>query len=190
MGTEAQGFDTRYPWSILRDYRDNGQFKLHETTYQGRKRTCYISKSSVFWDIMPCSPLKNNQSFGGIFRLHLLGRSSVCYLLHTCSSLAYSTTLKWRQYFPPKSRCTFHGLHDVIPQEIELCTTTAVRTSNPTWKHLEGTFRNLTTATVCPLSQFSNVIPLLQWHKVKSKSVPVKGSGDLKVVRRRGSHIF
>jgi hypothetical protein len=47
-------------------------------------------KSSVFLDITPCSPLRINQRFGGICRLHLQGRSisqaikqGVCYLLHT-----------------------------------------------------------------------------------------------------------
>jgi hypothetical protein len=31
-------------------------------------------KSSILWDIMPCSPLKVNRRFGGKFRLHLQGR--------------------------------------------------------------------------------------------------------------------
>jgi hypothetical protein len=31
-------------------------------------------KSSVFWDITPCSPLKANRRFGGTCRLHLQGR--------------------------------------------------------------------------------------------------------------------
>jgi hypothetical protein len=30
-----------------------------------------VMKSTVFWDISPSSPLKFNQRFGGIFRLHL-----------------------------------------------------------------------------------------------------------------------
>jgi hypothetical protein len=29
-----------------------------------------IMKTSVFWDIRPCSPLKNNKRFGGICHLH------------------------------------------------------------------------------------------------------------------------
>jgi hypothetical protein len=31
-------------------------------------------KSTPFWDIMPCSPLKVNRSFGGTHHLHLQGR--------------------------------------------------------------------------------------------------------------------
>jgi hypothetical protein len=31
-------------------------------------------KSSIFWDITPCSPLKLNQRFGGTCCLHLHGR--------------------------------------------------------------------------------------------------------------------
>jgi hypothetical protein len=31
-------------------------------------------KSSIFWDITPCSPLSVNRRFGGTYRLHLQGR--------------------------------------------------------------------------------------------------------------------
>jgi hypothetical protein len=31
-------------------------------------------RSSVFWDITPCSPLEVNRRFGGILRFHLQGR--------------------------------------------------------------------------------------------------------------------
>jgi hypothetical protein len=31
-------------------------------------------KSTIFWDITPCSPLKVNRRFGGTYRLHLQGR--------------------------------------------------------------------------------------------------------------------
>jgi hypothetical protein len=37
--------------------------------------TAVVMKSSVFWDITPCIPLKFNQRFGGTCRLHLQGRS-------------------------------------------------------------------------------------------------------------------
>jgi hypothetical protein len=36
--------------------------------------TAVVMKSSIFWDITPCSPLKVNRSFGGTYRLHLQGR--------------------------------------------------------------------------------------------------------------------
>jgi hypothetical protein len=60
-------------------------------------------KSSVFWDITPCSPLKISRCFGGSYRLH-----------------------------PPKRQLTFNGLHGVISQKIERFITTSVRSSNPT----------------------------------------------------------
>jgi hypothetical protein len=50
-------------------------------------------KSTVFWDITPCSPLKVNRRFGGTFRLNLQGRISRAKyqrkstLLATCFSL-------------------------------------------------------------------------------------------------------
>jgi hypothetical protein len=36
--------------------------------------TAVLKKSSVFWDIMPCSPLKVRRRFRGTCRLHLKGR--------------------------------------------------------------------------------------------------------------------
>jgi hypothetical protein len=36
--------------------------------------TTVVLKSSIFWDIMPCSPLKIKQRFGGTCCLHLQGR--------------------------------------------------------------------------------------------------------------------
>jgi hypothetical protein len=35
--------------------------------------TAVVIKSTVFWDITPCSPLKVNQCFGATYRLHLQG---------------------------------------------------------------------------------------------------------------------
>jgi hypothetical protein len=45
-------------------------------------------KSSIFWDITPCSPLKADRLFGGIYRLHLQQAFTLV------SYLAYSSTLK------------------------------------------------------------------------------------------------
>jgi hypothetical protein len=35
--------------------------------------TAVVTKSTIFWDITPCSPLKVNRRFGGTYRLHLQG---------------------------------------------------------------------------------------------------------------------
>jgi hypothetical protein len=60
--------------------------------------TAVVMKSSIFWDITPCSPLKFSRHFGGTYRLHLQGRR-ICqaslpsdFTLISCS--AYSSTLK------------------------------------------------------------------------------------------------
>jgi hypothetical protein len=34
-------------------------------------RTTVVIKQSIFWDITPCSPLKVNRRFGGVYLLHL-----------------------------------------------------------------------------------------------------------------------
>jgi hypothetical protein len=48
--------------------------------------TAVVAKSSVFWDVTPCSPLKINQCSGGTSCLHLqcrrVSQSSACYLPH------------------------------------------------------------------------------------------------------------
>jgi hypothetical protein len=36
--------------------------------------TVVVTKSIIFWDITPCSPLSFNRRFGGIYHLHLQGR--------------------------------------------------------------------------------------------------------------------
>jgi hypothetical protein len=36
--------------------------------------TAVITKSSIFWDVTLCSPLKVSPRFGGIYRIHLQGR--------------------------------------------------------------------------------------------------------------------
>jgi hypothetical protein len=48
--------------------------------------TAVVMKSTIFWDITPCSPLKVNRRFGGTHRLHLQSRriSRARALIDTC----------------------------------------------------------------------------------------------------------
>jgi hypothetical protein len=39
--------------------------------------TAVVMKSTIFWDITPCSPLSVNRRFGGTYRLHLQGRKNI-----------------------------------------------------------------------------------------------------------------
>jgi hypothetical protein len=82
-------------------------------------------RSYIFWDMTPCSPLKINQRFEWIFRLHLQGQiisqsrkqqSSACYLL----AWLILRRWRWRWHVPPKCRLTFKWLHGVISQKTEL----------------------------------------------------------------------
>jgi hypothetical protein len=64
--------------------------------------TAVVIKSTIFWDITPCSPLGVNRRFGGTSRLHLQhrrtsrARARFCFppafAMVSCS--AYSSTLK------------------------------------------------------------------------------------------------
>jgi hypothetical protein len=38
--------------------------------------TAVVMKSTIFWDITPCSPLSVNRCFGGTCRLHVVGRQN------------------------------------------------------------------------------------------------------------------
>jgi hypothetical protein len=38
--------------------------------------TVVVIKSTIFWDITPCSPLRVNRRFGGTYRLHLQCRKT------------------------------------------------------------------------------------------------------------------
>jgi hypothetical protein len=78
------------------------------------KYLCYVGfevltamgmKSTIFWDITPCSPLKVNWP-------------PPAFTPVSCS--AYPSTLKMEAYVPPKLRSTFNGLHCVISQKIVL----------------------------------------------------------------------
>jgi hypothetical protein len=66
--------------------------------------TAAVMKSSVFWDITLCSPLKVNRPFGGTYRLHRQGRK-ICQarnqresrwkpVFTLVSCLAYPSTLE------------------------------------------------------------------------------------------------
>jgi hypothetical protein len=77
-----------------------------------------VMKSSIFWDITRCSPLKVNQRFGETCRLHLqgLGISKA----RNQRKSRWQAELCWSfwQHVPPKRPLTFSGLHGAISQKI------------------------------------------------------------------------
>jgi hypothetical protein len=73
-----------------------------------------LLKSTIFWDITPCTPLKVNRCFGETYCFHLQGRK--------ISRARNQLESRWQA-----------DLHDVISQKTVLFLTTAVRTSNPTY---------------------------------------------------------
>jgi hypothetical protein len=58
-----------------------------------------VMKSSVFWDVMSCSPLKTNRRFGGTY---LLSSS------HLFPAWFILRTWRWRLHFPLKRQLTFN----------------------------------------------------------------------------------
>jgi hypothetical protein len=102
-----------------------------------------LLKSTIFWDMKPCSLLKLNQHFGGTYCLHLqewISREryqwesrwdSACHKLSCWCFARLIWPWRWRQYVPLKHQLTFNGLHGDISQKTILFLTTTVRTSNP-----------------------------------------------------------
>jgi hypothetical protein len=99
---------------------------------------CLI-KSSVFWNVTPCSPMKVNGRFGGTYRLHFQGRwvsqkrnehelgskhSSSGWSLHGALALI----LKMEAICSSKMSVDFHQTSTASYNPA-----TAVKTSNPTW---------------------------------------------------------
>jgi hypothetical protein len=81
-----------------------------------------VMKSVIFWDITPCSPLKDDRYFGGTYRRHLQDRRIIAYHLISLCFLAQLILRRWRwsRHIPLKRRLTFNGLHGVISQKITL----------------------------------------------------------------------
>jgi hypothetical protein len=89
--------------------------------------TVVVMKSSFFWYITPCSPLKVSWHFGGTYHLHLQG-----WRIHQETSMKaggrqswflVSLILRpwiWKRHVPPKHRLTFNRLYSIISQKIEL----------------------------------------------------------------------
>jgi hypothetical protein len=98
--------------------------------------TAVVMKSTILWDISPCSPLSVNQCFGATYRLSLQGQKirwarNQCesrwqnILLATCFHAGFLLTLFfrpwiWRRYVPPKRRLTLNGLHGIISHDCHL----------------------------------------------------------------------
>jgi hypothetical protein len=82
--------------------------------------TGVVMKSSIFWDVTPCSPLKLKRRFGETCGLHLQGRRIGLARNQRKSKWqekpAWLILRPWRRrrHVPPKHRLTFKELHGVI----------------------------------------------------------------------------
>jgi hypothetical protein len=53
--------------------------QLGETYVGTEVLTPVVMKSTILWDITPCSPLEVNRRFGGTYRLHLQALLAICF---------------------------------------------------------------------------------------------------------------
>jgi hypothetical protein len=105
-------------------------------------------KSSVFWDITPCSLLKVNPCFGGTCHLHPQGQNISKERNQNKASSKPTTCFmhiprccRWKWHVPQKRQLTFSRLHSVISQDRTLhshrcenlsCDINAVRSTTAT----------------------------------------------------------
>jgi hypothetical protein len=76
--------------------------------------TIEMFKSSIFWDISPCSLVKVTGRFGETYR-------AANYLLQSCSLLGlFVDPENVGDMSPPKRRLTFAGLRGVISHKMDL----------------------------------------------------------------------
>jgi hypothetical protein len=72
-------------------------------------------KNSVFWDLMPCRPVKVNRRFGGTSVSQ--GRNQ--YEVGNKQSFASLILVSWLTDIFPKIRSAFTGLHGVMTHKTE-----------------------------------------------------------------------
>jgi hypothetical protein len=85
--------------------------------------TAVVMKSTVFWDITPCSPLKVNRRFEETSssgsnkpsKIPIVISPSRWYLARVFRPW------RWRWHVPPKRRLTLSRLHSSVPQKMALC---------------------------------------------------------------------
>jgi hypothetical protein len=80
--------------------------------------TAVLMKSSIFWDLIPYSPLKVNRNFGGPICLPLQGQR-ICHARNNLEEVAGRGDLFLRNV-----GWSFNGLHSLISQKREFFITT------------------------------------------------------------------
>jgi hypothetical protein len=84
---------------------------VHYTCVRFEVLTAVVMKSTIFWDITPCSPLKVNRHFGGTY-CHFLSLWFLAWLIFR--------PWRWRRHIPRKRRLTFNGQNGVISLNLVL----------------------------------------------------------------------
>jgi hypothetical protein len=179
-------------WQLLLLFRVTGQYTQ---SFAGVKLACldlwqytyFNVKSTIFWDIPPCSPLKVNQNFGGIYRLHhqvrisrvrysyqsetgrsawyLVSRSSfACCLLHGCFLLTYFSTVKMEA-------TRFSETSVVFQRYIQVARTirSSSRTVSKWW--------NKTDAEEWSRGLFKALSRVISWESEERNENPVRSDG-------------
>jgi hypothetical protein len=85
------------PWLMLELGTSQTQIKYMNTWLMFS-----VLKSTIFWDMTPCSPYSCTRRFGGTYRLHLQGRRIVQQTSEQAGSSEMSSTTQWttRRHIP------------------------------------------------------------------------------------------
>jgi hypothetical protein len=116
--------------SFTAHFDRNCHTPLGSYTYELLTRPSLLLKSTIFWDITPCSPLKVSRRFertsppfsGSNKPSKISAWKKVTMRWYLAR---FIRPWRWRRYVPPKRGLSFNGQHGVIYRM-------TVRTSNPT----------------------------------------------------------
>jgi hypothetical protein len=109
------------------DLQENNKHYIHCVGFE--VLTAVVMKSTICWDITPCSPLKSQAfqrhtsppssgSKNEASKKPVRKQNSACRLLsHWCFAWLILRPWIWRQHVPAKRRLTLNGLHGVINQK-------------------------------------------------------------------------
>jgi hypothetical protein len=129
-------------------------------------------KSTIFCDIMPCSPLKVIRRFKGTHHFHLQGwisqaiyqsESMHCYLLSCWCHAWFIRLRRWRRYVFPEHRLSFNRLQGVIHQKTIPFLTTAARTSTPTIQSVSTDIQYFVRTFTLPVAYVCYVDVSITW---------------------------
>jgi hypothetical protein len=146
-------------------------------------------KSSVLWDIMPCSPFKVNRRFGGTCRHHQLRRISLVLAPAFALVSCLASTLKMKKTCSSETSVDFQRTtRCYIPEDGKLFITTGVRTSSPRKRNIFEVF-TVVTVKVAGFWDVTPCILVISTLKVEAAQGSTVSEGTFSLQRALGRYV-